>query len=224
MALFSKGPSSLTLCGTLAKLSAEIRLEIWQYFMPREDDHVYPEGNLWEQYQDSPSNALAILRTNRFIYEEISYELYRNRTFGFIIDPSKDRWSPLGTRTKPGKLRHTDFRLFKKLRLDVMAPNLEDRGQVHQLRDSAIDLVCVLSGHKASLECRSRAYSTFEQQQMLHGFVYTLAKCMVSRVPRTLVMLSHVLLRRVTYEIPGAVGKNDIRSCRKFFSWNPPSS
>ncbi|KAL8679058.1 MAG: hypothetical protein Q9186_004645 [Xanthomendoza sp. 1 TL-2023] len=116
------------------------------------------------------------MRTNRFIYGEVSYEIYRDRTLRFEIHPLDDRWVPMDIKTKPRHLRHTHISKFKKLRIDVFAPDLRDRGQVHQLRDSAIDLVCVLCGHQSRLESGMPAYSTFDQQLLLHHTVDNLSR------------------------------------------------
>ncbi|KAL8817702.1 MAG: hypothetical protein Q9223_003514 [Gallowayella weberi] len=133
--------------------------------------------DLWQPYRKSSSNTLAILRTNRFIYREVSHEIYHNQTLHFKIHPLDNRWVPIGIRTKPRHLRHTDFRKFKKLRIDVFAPNIMyDAGQVHQLRDSAIDLVCVLCGHRSLLENPIPVYSTFDQQLLLHSTIDNLSR------------------------------------------------
>ncbi|KAL8801145.1 MAG: hypothetical protein Q9182_004650 [Xanthomendoza sp. 2 TL-2023] len=169
---------SLADCGLFSKLPAEIRREIYQYFKPRKGsiNHEIRERNLWQPYRGSESNTLAFMRTNRFIFGEVSHEIYHNQTLRFKIHPLDDRWVPIGIKTKPRHLRHTRFRKFKKLRIDVFAPNLKDRGQVHQLRDSAIDLVCVLCGHQSLLERAKPAYSTFDQQLLLHSTVDDLTR------------------------------------------------
>lgn len=73
----------------------------------------------------------------------------------------------MGIKAKPWALKHINFTSFKKLEIEIIAPDLSDRGQVHQLRDSSFDFVSVLSGNKATLKVNKRTYSTFKQQQSL---------------------------------------------------------
>ncbi|KAL8918928.1 MAG: hypothetical protein Q9172_005196 [Xanthocarpia lactea] len=171
-----------------SNLSAEVRLKIWRHFMPSEYDDIPGDTDLWEPYQSSPSNALAIMRTNRAIHAEVSYELYRHRTLRFIIHPHANRWRPMGIKARPWQLRHTNFTKFKKLQINIIAPELADRGQVHQLRDSSIDLVSVLSSDKMDLGCDNLVYSTFRQQKAL----YDVVEACVSSSRQTLIELPPV--------------------------------
>ena len=176
--------------GMFSNLSAELRLNIWRHLMPSGYDDILSDTDLWELYQSSPSNALAIMRTNRAIHAEVSYELYHHRTLRFIIHPHANRWRPMGIKARPWQLRHTNYTKFKKLQINIIAPELSDRGQVHQLRDSSIDLVSVLSSDKMDLGGNNLSYSTFKQQKAL----YDVVEACVSSFRQTLIELPPVEL------------------------------
>ncbi|KAL8946265.1 MAG: hypothetical protein Q9222_007316 [Ikaeria aurantiellina] len=164
-------PGQPTALGTFHKLPPEVRLMVWDFFLPQRwpDPSTLHTTNLWLPYQNSPSNDLAILRTNRSLNAEIHPHLYKNLSLDFVIRPHVDRWWIGNLKARPWQLRHIKFSEFQKIRIYVFAPKDQgDPAQTLSMRDSAMDLLCVLTGHQSVLNDETPQYSSFEQQWLMH--------------------------------------------------------
>ncbi|KAL8687081.1 MAG: hypothetical protein Q9218_006647 [Villophora microphyllina] len=133
------------LFGNFAKLPPEIRIMVWSYFVPDQPPvRMGTSRGLWRPYQDLPStNVFAILRVNRRISDEVSYEIYRNKSLRFCLDPWAERWLLLSPAMMPGQIKYAQFSKFSELNIDIIEPDVtNDPGGLWQLMDSAIDLAC----------------------------------------------------------------------------------
>ncbi|KAL8840877.1 MAG: hypothetical protein Q9170_001141 [Blastenia crenularia] len=132
--------------GDLGKLPLELRREVWKYLIP----DIYDENGLCGSYPTfgpcclgeftpciSPTHCagLNILRTSRYIHDEVAQAIYWNRTLTLCINDEvhwgKDAgWGPQQTSfwttvngvCKERDLSSTDFSRFRSLRLNIRFP------------------------------------------------------------------------------------------------------
>ncbi|MCJ1226571.1 hypothetical protein MMC12_003224 [Toensbergia leucococca] len=134
--------------GMFSKLPPELRCSIWQYLMPGHEHQdtrkFYHRARRLRHSKEPTSSKLAILRASRFLYQEISEELYRNRILYFCIDPARTR---LDEKDMFGKFSQdfTDFGRFAKINIEIFAPAIHHSGQFARVRIQTMELYCALS-------------------------------------------------------------------------------
>ena len=135
--------------GKFNELPRELRDSIWEHFVPQKDD---------------PPHHLGILRTCRQMNKEVSPYLYGNQVLQFDLSPTYEygKWfevsTELGAVWQLSSLEdalHRGFHLarfnnFRALRINIMAPNDDDPGQ----------LLCLWKKFRQLIELFNRSSTT----------------------------------------------------------------
>lgn len=163
--------SAIDSLGNLSVLPPEVRIIVWEHFLPR-NSCMDQERENWKPYicpdQPEKRSSLAILRASRLIYEEISHMLY-NRCLTLQIDPHNTRWVTKHFTANAWHFRHVDFARFKRVEIEIFAPDRRDPGQLLLTRQLIFDLLCCLSGHNQVLDAKFEGYRSFAHQALLNA-------------------------------------------------------
>ncbi|MCJ1455267.1 hypothetical protein MMC28_005621 [Mycoblastus sanguinarius] len=159
--------------GSLSILPLELRRMVWQHILPHKRRRFRPRKS---------QDRLVILRTNSFLHQEVSAEVYF-RTLCVSLHPREQDWIieypfKIGIKSEQsyasqngssaprsfGKglreirrldnksLRNSNFEEFRKIVIIIHACDEEDPGQILRLRMHAMKLVCALSGLKSAFD------------------------------------------------------------------------
>lgn len=104
---------------------------------------------------DSPPNRLSILRTNFTLYEEVSSELYL-RDLCFCIHPAEARVFTVKDvpHALPKDFVNTPLDRFRKIVIEIQAPDRSDPGQVILGRDAVWQVVSLIRGFFKKLKLK----------------------------------------------------------------------
>jgi len=154
--------------GTLARLPAEIRLQIWEDYLStsvwryedenQNEDEDEDDDDDEDGCRDKPKRRLGLLQTCRQIYRETSHLLYERELFIFQITPIYRRgsWMPVKTTQirkwesniddeDDRRYRCIPYSRFRGLNVEIQAPDPSDPGQIIALWRSLRLVVDLLS-------------------------------------------------------------------------------
>lgn len=139
--------------GTLSKLPPELRFKVWHFLVPhlsspdagREETKQLKEQSKNSSRYTSPPKCLSILRTNPTLYEEVSSELYR-RDLCFCINPAEARVFSVKCipHALPEDFVDTPLDRFRKIAIEIQAPDRKDPGQLILGRDAVWQVISLI--------------------------------------------------------------------------------
>jgi hypothetical protein len=90
---------------------------------------------------------LALSRANSDLRDETMARFKRIKILTFSIHAASEDWTVEGMEgAQPADFRHVDFASFRKIKVNIYAPDRKDPGQLLRIREQLLNLVCMLAG------------------------------------------------------------------------------
>jgi len=153
--------------GIFAMVAPEVRVVIWHSVLDTTD----ARSN--EGVGPGEGNRTAIFRVSRAIFEEASYDFYKNANPLLTVQPEGFRsQSAFGVRQTQHKWFNAPWTRFQSITIQVDPPSNIGCGVLLDIRYALADLLCVLLGFRKGQESlEDRGMPSWECQQLLDEFI-----------------------------------------------------